>query len=108
MSQERRTIRQGQFYFIYEGNDNTDLILEDKTKRGLEVREHTIDENYGVEVEVDKGMIYDMDGVGHSVGIRWNFPKAKYTLEHVTKIAEQLEARYKALRELTCPEDDDN
>jgi hypothetical protein len=51
-------------------------------------------------------MIYDMDGVGHRVGIRWDFPKAKYTLEDVTKIAEQLEARYKALRELTCPEDD--
>jgi hypothetical protein len=105
MSQERRVIRRGQFYFIYEGNNNnTDLILEDKTKRGLEVRELAIDENYGVEAE--KGMIYDMDGIGHKVGIRWNFPKAKYTLEHVIKIADQLEARYKALRELTCPEDD--
>jgi hypothetical protein len=106
MSQERRIIRQGQFYFIYESNDNDCLILEDKTKRGLEVRERVIDENYGVEVEVEKGMIYDMDGIGHRVGIRWNFPKTKYSFENVIKIAEQLEARYKALRELTCPEDD--
>jgi hypothetical protein len=95
-------VKKGQFYFIYD--NRPDLVLEDKTKRGLEVRETVPDDKYGV--EADKGVIYDMDGIGHKVGIRWYFPQSKYTIEHVTQIAQEIEARYKAIRDLTCPEDD--
>lgn len=103
MEQERPFVKKGQFYFIFEG-DESDLILEDKTKRGLEVRERSFDDKYGVESE--KGMIYDVDGIGHRVGIRWYFPKAKYSLKNVTEIAEEMEAKYKTIRELTCPDDE--
>jgi hypothetical protein len=92
----------GQFYFIYE--NGTHLVLEDKTKRGLEVREHAYDEKYGV--EADKGMIYDIDGKGHKVGIRWYFPSPKYSLDHVVSLAKEIDAKYKAMREMTCPDDD--
>jgi len=95
-------VKKGQFYFIYD--NRPDLVLEDKTKRGLEVRETVPDDKYGV--EADKGVIYDMDGIGHKVGIRWYFPQSKYTIEHVTQIAQEIEARYKAIRDLTCPDDD--
>lgn len=95
-------VKKGQFYFIYD--NNPDLILEDKTKRGLEVRERAVDDKYGV--EADKGMIYDMDGKGHKVGIRWYFPRSKYTLEQVSRIAQEIDSRYRAIREMTCPDDD--
>jgi hypothetical protein len=95
-------VKKGQFYFIYD--NRPDLVLEDKTKRGLEVRETVPDDKYGV--EADKGVIYDMDGIGHKVGIRWYFPQSKYTIEHVTQIAQEIETRYKAIRDLTCPDDD--
>ena len=95
-------VKKGQFYFIYD--NRPDLVLEDKTKRGLEVRETAPDDKYGV--EADRGVIYDMDGIGHKVGIRWYFPQSKYTIEHVTQIAQEIEARYKAIRDLTCPDDD--
>jgi hypothetical protein len=96
-------VKRGQFYFIYDRSDN--FVMEDKTKRGLEVREHSIDEKYGV--EFDSGMIYDMDGIGHKVGIRWYFPKVNYTLEQVVTKAEDMEKRYRAIREMTCPDDGD-
>jgi hypothetical protein len=95
-------LKKGQFYEIYE-NSHSDLVLEDKTKRGLEVRECSYDDKYGVNSE--KGMIYDIDGIGHRIGIRWYFPKSKYSLQSVTEIAEELEFKYKAIRELTCPDD---
>ncbi|MDQ3872493.1 MAG: hypothetical protein M3258_02655 [Thermoproteota archaeon] len=99
--QENELIKKGRFYFIYD--DNLNFILEDKTKRGLEVQEHAIlDEKYGV--KADRGIIYDMDGGGHKVGIRWYFPQSEYKLEDVTKIAEEMELRYKAIREVTCPD----
>ncbi len=97
--QGNNLVKKGQFYFIYDMSPH--LVLEDKTKRGLEVREHVIDEKYGV--EADRGMIHDMDGIGHKVGIRWYFPQSKYTLDQVVKIAEEIEARYKAIRDITCP-----
>jgi hypothetical protein len=100
--QERNLIKKGQFYFIY-GQGPT-LVLEDKTKRGLEVRKNVLDEMFGV--ESDEGIIYDFEGKGHKVGIRWYFPKSKYNIEHVIKCGEELEARYKAIRELTCPDDE--
>ena len=79
MQQGRPFVKKGQFYFIFEGNES-DLILEDKTKRGLEVKERSFDDKYGVESE--KGIIHDMDGIGRRVGIRWYFPKKKYSLNN--------------------------
>jgi hypothetical protein len=98
----RDLAKRGQFYFIYDRPPH--LVMEDKTKRGLEVRERVTDEKYGV--EADRGMIYDMDGIGHKVGIRWYFPKSEYTLEQVVQKAEDMEKRYKAIREMTCPDDE--
>src|SRR2546423_15616746 len=101
MQQGRPFVKKGQFYFIFEGNES-DLILEDKTKRGLEVQERSFDDKYGVESE--KGMIYDMDGIGHRVGIRWYFPKDKFTLDKVLDYAKEMEERYRKIREETCPD----
>ena len=79
--------------------------MEDKTKRGLTVKERSIDEK--LQVEADKGMIHDMDGIGHWVPIRWFFPKSNFNLEKVLVHAEAMETKYTELRELTCPEDSD-
>jgi hypothetical protein len=102
MQQQGNLIKKGRFYFIYDGDLN--LVLEDKTKRGLEVLEFVFDEKLGV--QADRGTIYDLNGKGHKVGIRWYFPKSKYGLDHVIKIGEEMELRYKAIREMTCPEDE--
>ncbi len=104
MQADRSPLIKGKFYFIYD--DNLNLILEDKTKRGLEVRERNNDDKYNV--DADKGMIHDMDGIGHKVGIRWYFPKSKYQVEDVIKIADEMDARYKAIQEMTCPDDDNS
>lgn len=95
-------VKKGQFYFIYDKSSH--YVLEDKTKRGLEVRERVMDDKYGV--EADKGIIYDMDGTGHKVGIRWYFPKPEYSLDLVSSRAEGIESRYRAIREMTCPDDE--
>jgi hypothetical protein len=102
MQQQGNLIKKGQFYFIYDNDLN--FVLEDKTKRGLEVRENVFDEK--LSVQADKGMIYDLNGIGHKVGIRWYFPKSKYRLDHVIKIGEEMELRYKKIREMTCPDDE--
>jgi hypothetical protein len=99
--QNDNLVKKGQFYFIFDTVSY--LVLEDKTKRGLEAREHVMDEKYGV--EVDRGMMHDMDGIGHKMGIRWYFPKSRYSLDKVVDIAEDLESRYKAIRDITCPDD---
>ena len=96
-------LKKGSFYFIKE--NDTELILEDKTKRGLTIKETSIDEK--LKVKADKGMIHDMDGIGHWVPIRWFFPKKQYELEKVLEHAEAMEKKYKELRELTCPDDPD-
>ena len=101
LSQDLPILKKGSFYFIKDGN--TDLILEDKTKRGLQIKEHSLDEK--LQVEADKGMIHDMDGIGHRVTIRWFFPKTKFKLENVLVHAETMEKKYTKLRELTCPDD---
>ena len=101
MSQEFPVLKKGSFYLIKDGK--ADLIMEDKTKRGLTVKERSIDEKLNVEAE--KGMIHDMDGIGHWVPIRWFFPKNQYDLEKVLVHAEVMEKKYKELRELTCPDD---
>ncbi len=93
-------LKQGIFYFIRESP--TDIIMEDKTKRALTIQERSLDEKY--QVEADKGMIYDMDGIGHRVGIRWYFPKRDYDFEKVLVFAEEMEQKYKKLREETCPD----
>lgn len=93
-------LQKGIFYAIRDGK--ADLVMEDKTKRGLTVQERSIDEKYGVESE--RGMIYDMDGIGHKVGIRWFFPKDKYGIEQVLVHAREMEERYRKIREETCPD----
>lgn len=94
-------LKKGSFYTVKEAKEY--LILEDKTKRGLTVKERSIDEN--LQVEADKGMIHDMDGIGHWVQIRWFFPRTNYNLEKVLVHAEAMEKKYTELRELTCPDD---
>ncbi len=101
MSQELPVLKKGSFYIIKDGK--ADLIMEDRTKRGLTVKERSIDEKLNVEAE--KGMIHDMDGIGHWVPIRWFFPKNQYDIEKVLVHAEAMEKKYKDLRELTCPDD---
>lgn len=96
-------LKKGSFYFIKDGD--TDLIMEDNTKRGLTVKETSIDEK--LNVKADKGMIHDMDGIGHWVSIRWYFSKNSYDLSQVMVHAEAMEKKYTKLRELTCPEDND-
>jgi hypothetical protein len=96
-------LKKGSFYFIKDGD--IDLILEDNTKRGLTVKETSIDEK--LNVKADKGMIHDMDGIGHWVPIRWYFSKSSYDLSQVMVHAEAMEKKYTELRELTCPEDND-
>lgn len=92
----------GRFYLIYH-DDASNMVLEDRTKRGLEVRERNHDDKYGV--LADKGMIHDIDGVGHKVGIRWFFPESKYQITDVVKFADEMEQRYKEIQEITCPDD---
>ena len=96
-------LQKGSFYFIKDGK--TDLILEDNTKRCLEIKETSIDET--LNVRADKGMIHDMDGIGHWVVIRWYFSKDSFELSQVVIHAEALEEKYTKLRELTCPDDGD-
>lgn len=101
MSQETPIIKKGVYYTVRDAKDT--LIVDDRTKRGLTVRETSIDEKSGV--LADKGMIHDMDGIGHLVVIRWHFPKNRYDLTKVVEHAEAMEKRYAELRELTCPDD---
>jgi hypothetical protein len=96
-------LKKGSFYTIKDGP--AELIMEDRTKRGLGVREQSLDEN--LQVLADKGMIHDMDGIGHWVPIRWYFPKKDYDLQKVLVHAEKMEKKYTELRELTCPDDSD-
>ena len=96
-------LQKGSFYFIKDGK--TDLILEDNTKRGLEIKETSLDET--LNVQADKGMIHDMDGIGHWVAIRWYFSKDSFELTQVMIHAEAMEEKYTKLRELTCPDDGD-
>ncbi len=95
-------LEKGTFYFIKDAE--SDIVMEDKTKRGLEIKETSIDEKIGV--KSDKGMIHDMDGIGHWVPIRWYFPKNSYVLSKVLVYAQAMEKKYTKLRELTCPDDD--
>jgi len=95
-------LEKGDFYFIKESD--SDFVLEDKTKRGLNIKETSLDER--LKVNADKGIIYDMEGTGNTVVIRWYFPKNQFTLEDVLIPAKDMEKKYTELRELTCPDDD--
>ena len=97
---DAQILKEGSFYRITGEPDR--LVLLDKTKRGLETRELTVDEKTGA--NADKGIIYDMDGIGHLVPIRWYFERARYDLPTVAGHAEDMEKRYADLRELTCPD----
>lgn len=99
--QEQSVIKEGSFYKIKDTDGY--FVMEDKTKRGLTVQEKSFDERFGVEAE--KGMVHDMDGIGHKVGIRWYFSKNDYDMDGVVEQAEGMEKKYKELRELTCPDD---
>ncbi len=94
-------LKEGSFYLIRDGS--SDIVLEDKTKRGLTVRDTSVDEKLGV--TADKGMIHDMDGIGHWVPIRWYFSKECYGLPDVQAHADAMDKRYTELREVTCPDD---
>jgi hypothetical protein len=96
-------LQKGSFYFIKDGD--ADFIMEDKTKRGLTVKETSIDET--LNVKADKGMIHDMDGIGHWVPIRWYFSKTQFDLKKISEYAEAMEKKYNEIRELTCPDDSD-
>ncbi|MEM2856969.1 MAG: hypothetical protein QW416_07710 [Candidatus Nitrosocaldaceae archaeon] len=97
---ESRLVKKGQFYKIYELDD--EFMLLDKTKRGLTISERSYDPKY--ECDVDKGFIFDMDGKRHKVSICWHFPKSKFTLDRVLESAIEMEEYYKKLREETCPD----
>ena len=96
-------LKKGSFYYIKE--NVTYYVLEDRTKRGLTIKDHSVDERF--DVEADKGMIHDMDGIGHWVVIRWYYPKDRFQLDQVISHAEEMEKKYTELRELTCPDDDE-
>lgn len=96
-------LKSGSYYYVKDGQ--TDFVMEDKTKRGLTVKETSVDEK--LSVKADKGMIHDMDGIGHWVPIRWYFSKTQFDLEKVLSYAEAMEKKYTELRELTCPDDND-
>ena len=95
-------LKKGSFYYIKDGD--SDIIMEDKTKRGLTIKETSVDEK--LKVKADKGMIHDMDGIGHWVPIRWYFVKSEFDLNQVLEYAEDMDKKYTELRELTCPDDD--
>ena len=94
-------LKKGRFYFIFEDANN--WVLEDKTKRGLEVKEKTNDSEKNV--LSDKGVVYDMDGRGHKVNIRWYYPKNKFSVHEVENNAQVMEKRYREIQEITCPDD---
>jgi len=98
---ETAPLRKGRFYFIFELPNY--YILTDKTKRGLEIRDNFRDEKTGIEIV--RGMIYDMEGTGHKVAIKWLYPKSRYELSFVIDDAEKMEKKYREIREMTCPDD---
>jgi hypothetical protein len=100
-SDNTNLLRTGRFSSIYETRDH--LIMEDKTKSGLEVRERYFDAKYGT--YCDSGIIYDGGGTGYKVGIKWYFSKITFRLDQIVKFGEALNERYNAIREMTCPDD---
>jgi hypothetical protein len=69
----------------------------------LEIRDNFTDEKTAIESV--RGMIYDMEGIGHKVAIKWLYPKSRYDLNSVIEDAEKMEQKYREIREMTCPDD---
>ena len=100
MSLDLPILKKGSFYIIMDNGES--FILEDRTKRGLETKDTSMDGNLGI--LVDRGMIHDMDGIGHWVAIRRFFPKDRFVLYDVLQHANIMEKKYAQMRELTCPD----
>ena len=100
MSTEKNLLKKGQFHYVYDKSDH-EVVIEDRTKRGLPVLEQSLDGTSGL--VADKGRLYDANGRGHIVSIRWYFPKDKYTLEQIYQFGEALDGHYRAIMDLTCP-----
>ena len=93
-------IGKGISYRIREGDAH--YILEDATKDGLGAVDR-VPEGDLRSVETERGIIHDMDGIGSRVPIRWYFPKGSYRIEDVRTRAGEMDRRYAAIRETTCP-----
>lgn len=93
-------INKGTFYFIIDSPDS--YIVVDKTKRGLSVRETSLDEKVGV--TADKGIVRDMDGRAHPVSVRWYFSKDTKGKDGAAVHARAIEGMYLEMRKLTCPD----
>ena len=91
------TIAEGTFYTIIK-YDAT-LVLLDKQRHNLETKEQSFDEEAGT--IADKGVIYDMDGIGHTVPIRWHYENDK--IADAKRHAALVEKRYNMLYDATCP-----
>lgn len=97
---ELPVIGKGISYRIRE--DNTHYILEDTTKDGLGAVDRVPDGDLR-SVEIERGIIHDMDGIGRHISIRWYFPKGPYGIEEVLARAGEMDRRYAAIRETSCP-----
>ena len=97
---ELPVIGKGASYRIREGEAH--YILEDATKDGLDPVDRVPDGDLR-SVEAERGTIHDMDGIGRRVIIRWYFPKGSYGMEEVQARAVEMNRRYTAIRETTCP-----
>ena len=96
----QRILKKGTFYTITDESDA--YILLDNTKQELEFKEKTIDTQ--TNVTSDKGMIHDVNGIGHIVPIRWYYQKNTYNMSDVQKHADAIEKKYMEYREITCPD----
>ncbi|HEY7227491.1 MAG TPA: hypothetical protein VH481_05135 [Nitrososphaeraceae archaeon] len=101
MPQEKNLVKRGQFYCIYDSGSKN-FVLEDRTRRGLPIVENSMDTEIGLRTDI--GRVYDANGRGHVMPIRWYFPKETYTLEQVCKFGDNLDNRYKDIMEDTCPD----
>jgi len=93
---KEEVLEEGSFYTIKDSEAY--WILEDKTKRGLNVLK--VEEIEGIKEE--KGRIYDSQGKGYWVTIRWYFPKS-LNYQEVKRRAYEMEEKYRKIREETCP-----
>lgn len=100
IKESERILKKGSFYEIIDTPDS--YVLLDKTKRGLEPREKSIDKQTGTMAE--KGMIHDVDGIGHMIPIRWYYKKDACDMSKVTSHAKAIDKRHMELREITCPD----
>ncbi|MEM4311679.1 MAG: hypothetical protein QXX95_04755 [Nitrososphaerales archaeon] len=96
MIKEEIVLEQGSFFTLKD--DGEHWILEDKTKRGLPIIK--VEEYEGIKEE--KGRIYDSQGKGYWVTVRWYYSKEK-DYNEVKRKAYEMEEKYRKIREETCP-----